>query len=499
MSAKRPHIVIFNPDQWRGDAVGHYGDPAAQTPVLDRLAETQAVSFRNTYCQNTVCTPSRCSYMTGWYPHVRGHRTMHHMLHSEHGEPMMLKHLKEAGYKVGWFGKNDVVPGQGSFEPFMDIRNPFKKEDLQPGWHGPAYSAARGQKGQDTFYSFYIGKMDKLPGEDYYHDNDWACVQSAIEMIREHDGEQPLCIYLPLVYPHPPYGVEEPFFSMIDRSKLPPRARFYDTPELAPSIMRGLHERFGMAEWTEDRWNELRATYYGMCTKIDSLLGDLIDALQEKGYWDDTALFFFPDHGDFTGDYDIVEKTQNTFQDCLARVPMLIKPPADHAVQPRVTDALTELIDVTETIYEWSGVDPEYDRFGRSLTDLVAGETDENRDAVFCEGGRRLGEPQAMELESVNRHGDREMNPYWPRIGLQIADHEQPYHTKATMCRTERYKYIHRLYETDEFYDLQADPQERCNRIHDPALAEEIARHRQRMVDWYQETCDVVPRQTDKR
>ena len=32
--AKPPHIVIFNPDQWRGDVMGHLGNPAASTPVL---------------------------------------------------------------------------------------------------------------------------------------------------------------------------------------------------------------------------------------------------------------------------------------------------------------------------------------------------------------------------------------------------------------------------------------------------------------------------------
>jgi arylsulfatase A-like enzyme len=498
MQDQRPHIIIFNPDQWRGDAVGHYGNPAAQTPVLDRLAAAEAVSFSNTYCQNTVCTPSRCSYLTGWYPHVRGHRTMFHMLHSEHGEPMMLRQLKEAGYKVAWFGKNDVVPGQGSFTPYADIHNDYDASLLQPSWHGPVYEAARGKKGSDTYYSFYNGRMEKLPGEKYYHDNDWIWVQSAIELIRNHEGDEPLCIYLPLIYPHPPYGVEEPFFSMIDRSKLPPRAPFYENPELAPSVMRALRDRFGMAEWSEDRWDELRAVYYGMCAKLDALLGDLIEALQEKGYWDRTALFFFPDHGDFTGDYDIVEKTQNTFQDNLARVPLLIKPPKNRSVAPRVCGALTELIDVTETIYEWTGVDPDYDRFGRSLSAVIAGETDEHRDAVFCEGGRRIGEQQAMEWESVNRYDDPTVHPYWPRMGLQISD-DEPYHSKAVMCRTKRYKYIHRLYETDEFYDLQSDPQELRNLINDPESADEIARHRLRLLDWYQETCDVVPRSTDSR
>jgi arylsulfatase A-like enzyme len=375
--------------------------------VLDRLVESSAVSFRYAFCQNTVCTPSRCSYMTGWYPHVRGHRTMFHMLHLDRGEPMLLNELRKAGYRVFWGGKNDLVPGQDSFEPFADVHNPGHAEaDLQPSWHGSVYTEARGERGSDTYYSFMVGRMEKREGEKYYHDNDWYHVTKACELIRNHDGDEPLCIYLPLVYPHPPYGVEEPFFSAIDREKLPPRAGFYDRPEMAPSIMRGLRERFGLAEWTEDRWTELRATYYGMCMRIDALLGEVVDALQEAGLWDDTALLFFPDHGDFTGDYDIVEKTQNTFQDNLARVPLLIKPPADRPVQPRVSDAMVELIDATETIYDWAGVEPGYDRFGRSLAAVLAGETDEHRDAAFCEGGRRMGETQAMEMQSFSRPDD---------------------------------------------------------------------------------------------
>ena len=91
---RRPHLIIFNPDQWRGDTLAHLGHPAVQTPHLDRLAREDGVSFRWAFCQNPVCTPSRCSFMTGWYPHVRGHRTMFHMLRVHEGEPVLLKTLK---------------------------------------------------------------------------------------------------------------------------------------------------------------------------------------------------------------------------------------------------------------------------------------------------------------------------------------------------------------------------------------------------------------------
>jgi len=86
--SSQPNIIIFNPDQWRGDVVGHSGNDAAVTPNIDAMAGIDAVSFSNAYCQLPVCTPSRCSFMTGWYPHVNGHRTMFHMLQPH--EPMLL-------------------------------------------------------------------------------------------------------------------------------------------------------------------------------------------------------------------------------------------------------------------------------------------------------------------------------------------------------------------------------------------------------------------------
>ena len=76
--AKQPHIIIFNPDEMRGDALAHLGNPASITPNLDAFAAHEAVSFGQAYCQNPVCVPSRCSFFTGLYPHVRGHRTMSH-------------------------------------------------------------------------------------------------------------------------------------------------------------------------------------------------------------------------------------------------------------------------------------------------------------------------------------------------------------------------------------------------------------------------------------
>ncbi|NIA20392.1 MAG: sulfatase-like hydrolase/transferase [Anaerolineaceae bacterium] len=486
----RPHILIFNPDQWRTDVLGHMGNPAAVTPHLDEFVEREAVSFRWAFCQNPVCTPSRCSFMTGWYPHVHGHRTMYHMLRSH--EPLLLQTLREAGYFVWWGGKNDLVPGQGGFERVADLK--FEPEGpIDPDPHQLMMNSK--SPDDDGYYSMFWGKLEKRPGAERYRHWDWAMIEGAIDFLHNAPDDQPLVIYLPLQYPHPPYAVEEPYFSMIDRSKLPPRAPTPAGWKGKPSLLKGICERQNLGGWTEQQWTELRAVYYGMCARVDDQFHLVLDALRETGLYDDTAIFLFSDHGDFTGDYGLVEKTQNTFEDCLTRVPLVVKPPRGVPVRPRVTEAMAELIDVPATIEALTGIEPRHTHFGRSLLPVVAGDADEHRDAVFCEGGRLHGEDHCSDRQSTSS-----LNPaglYWPRVGLQQS--QGPEHTKATMCRTRNFKYVRRLYEQDELYDLRSDPQELVNRIADPSLADDLARLKERMLTWYQETCDTVPHDSDRR
>ena len=486
--------------------MGHMGNPAAVTPNLDEFVKTDGVSFRNAFCQNTVCTPSRCSFMTGWYPHVRGHRTMYHMLHPEFDEPNLLKILKENGYHVWWGGKNDLTPGQEPVDQYCHERFQPSKEDFarwgyesQEGNHGNS-SGWRGEHGDDNYFSFFKGKLDKKE-KDIYCDWDWAMVLGAIDKIKNYDGDKPLCIYLPISYPHPPYCVEEPWYSITDRSKIPERIRPPENYKGKPSIIKGIAEGQSLQGWSEERWTELRATYYGMCSRLDEQFKRLMDTMKKSGIYDDSAVFLFSDHGDFTGDYGIVEKTQNTFEDCLSNVPFIIKPPTGHEVRPRVSDALVELVDFSATVYDLTGIDPGYDHFGKSLMEVIAGKTDKHRDAAFCEGGRRKGEIQAMERQSNSaKHGkENDYGLYYPRLRLQIEDHELPYHTKATMCRTHDYKYVHRLYEQDELYDLKKDPGEVNNVVDDPDYCEIHNNLRERLLTWYQETCDVVPQEEDNR
>jgi len=423
---------------------------------------------------------------------------MHHMMRA--GEPVLLKILRDSGYFVWWGGKNDLVPGQHGYEEFCDVKFRATKDDYKRWGHKmpqhPGDKNWRGQRGGDNYYGFFAGRLD-TNGDDIFCDGDWANTLGAVDFIGSAPADRPLCIYIPLTYPHPAYRVEEPWYGITDRAKLPPRAAAPEGWAGKPSLLKGIWEMQNMQGWTEDRWTELRAVYYGMCSRVDHQFGLVMQALRDAGLYDDAAVFFFSDHGDFTGDYGLVEKTQNTFEDCLSGVPFVIKPPAGTAVRPRTSDALVELVDLPATVFELTGIEPGYTHFGRSLLPVIAGAADEHRDAVFCEGGRLHGERHCMEHESTERFEDPSESLYWPRLRLQQA--EGPEHTKAVMCRTKDFKYVRRLYEADELYDLRSDPMELDNRIDDPALAGVLAGLKDRMLTFFMATGDVVPHDTDRR
>lgn len=173
-------------------------------------------------------------------------------------------------------------------------------------------------------------------------------MDAAIERIHNRPADQPLCMFLGLIYPHTPYRVEEPYFSAIDRAKLPKRVHADDCTG-KPLMESEIRKYAGMQDFTDADWDELRAVYLGMCMKIDVQFGKLVEALKEEGIYDDCAIFFLSDHGDFTGDFDLPEKVQNCFEDCLTRVPLLIKPPKDIPLDPGISNSMVELVDFYAT------------------------------------------------------------------------------------------------------------------------------------------------------
>lgn len=484
---KHPNIIIFNPDSYRGDVLGHLGNAGAVTPNLDATLGRRAVSYANAFAQNPVCTPSRCSFMTGWYPHTCGHRSMKNMLKDY--EPNLFSVLRREGYHVWWGGKNDLfsVESKGDFLKYCDTKHAIETPFREFRMPDPPVS-----KDDRRYGVYYRGLLTRDGDGPIGNNSDRGHVQGAVDFIKKWDRDQPYCVFLPLGCPHPAYLVEDEFYDMIDPDKLPSRL---PVPENDLPMLNNLREGYRTKGVTDEDWTDIRRIYYAMCAKIDFLFGQVVDALVENGVYDDTLIVFLSDHGDFAGDYDLPEKTHGSLQDALIRSPFLIKPHAGVDVQPGKRTHLTELVDMTATIYDLLEIDPEYTCYGRSLRGSLAGDDSEIRSAVFAEVGSRAGEAHFKNLDV------KKMDPdsfYGVQSRYALPAHDAG--SYAISCRTRDHKYVRRGYvDHYELYDLTKDPGELHNLSGDPNHAELERRMERLLLDHFMTTGDVMPHKQDSR
>lgn len=480
----RPNIIVINPDQMRADALHHLGCEASYTPNIDALAQ-DGVSFSNAFCQNPVCVPSRCSFMTGLYPHTNGHRTMGHLLHQ--GEKNLFQLLKSNGYYVWTSGRGDCLAGQDDKwlkECTDKIYNKCGSDKIT--------DEGRGERGSQQYNSFYRGVIHTDNEDGICHDNDYQWTVGCEELINKINGKKPFFAFLGLMNPHPPYRVEQKYLDLIDEDKIKKRIPASTSAQTKPSMEYALKDNLGLENWDEENFVKIRKTYLAMCARVDDMVGRVIKALKDTNQYDNTAIFFFSDHGDFTGDYDLVEKAQNLFPDCLTKVPFIIKPPKGYDVKGDVNDNLVELVDFYATAIDYAGVEPDHTHFGASLINTIKNGS-AVREFVCCEGGRLQNERHCT--EEVETYFGIKADDYEPRISIQQRETNE--HTKATMLRTKDYKYVARLYEKDEFYILANGEQN--NEIDNPEYQDIIRDMKNKMFNWYMETCDEVPFEQDAR
>lgn len=465
------NFVFFFPDEMRADSVSCYGHPLVKMPNYDRVA-AEGVRFEQCHVQHPVCSPSRCSLMTGWYPHVAGHRTLWNLLRPE--EPSLFGYLREAGYQIYWYGKNDLYSPEAV---------PLNVDEWGTGGYGhtgpPVF--APGEEGGQSFLSQpFPGGLHETP--------DMQDVQKGIDFLKARKPDDPpFFLYLPLSMPHPPYGAPEPFHSMYAPADVEPLrpADLKHKPDFYELIRR--YRQLG--EVDAEVFERIRAVYLGMNSYVDWMLGQLLETLEQTGLAEDTTLIISSDHGDWAGDYGLVEKWPSGLDDTLTRVPLLIRLPG--GAQGHVVAEPVEMFDIMATVLELAGVEARHTHFSRSLVPQLHGAPGDPERAVFCEGGYDTHEPQAFEgrPQSGVLFTDPR-NIYFPK-GLQQQEHPESV-CRSTMLRTATHKLIRRTDGRDELYDLQADPLELDNRYEDPALAEVRAALERRMLDWLIHTSDVV-------
>lgn len=473
------NFIFINPDEMRAESLACYGHPLVKTPNFDKLAE-EGVRFDQCHVTHTVCSPSRASFLTGWYPHVRGHRSLWHLVKAD--EPNLFKYLSDAGYDIIWYGKNDAFAPE-AFEgvvtqTFADV---ITEEDMEKIKKGNKNAGNPFSKDDPMFYSFLYDEMG-----EYEETADYVNVRKAIDYIKS-SPENPFALYLPTLMPHCPYHAPKGYHEMYDPDDISDLRPIYE--EKKPKFFDKIRKTRGLDKVTDKQFREINAKYLGMISYVDSIYGELIDVLEEEGLMDDTAIFVYSDHGDWAGDYGLVEKWPSGLDDTLTRVPLIAKIPG--GAKGHVVEDCVQHFDIMPTVLDLAGIKAKHSIYARSLLDQLNGADGDPERLVFAEGG--YNHPQddwCFEgRESVQTDLLDKTHIYYPKVKLQQDDPQAV--CRSTMIRSNNYKLIYRTDDINELYDLRKDPLELNNIYGNPDYKEIQDNLEKQMLEWYIETADA--------
>ena len=480
MATQPKNLIVLTCDEMRGDCAGFMGNGDCRTPCLDRFAE-RGVVFRNHFAVHGKCVPSRISMLTGRYCHTDGYRTINQ--HMGPDEPNLLPLLRRAGYETAVFGLNHA------WETLFDCHTPHEG---YADWHSFA-----GHYHDMAFTEFPVPaggpdawrppKFDvdfdyggRIEGKVTGFSDDARTAQALDYLTKTRDRSRPFYLHVNLSKPHPRYEAPEPYFSMVDRAAI--RAFPHELPANAPLHMRKMREIRTSLDPPppEGALREIQAVYYAMITKVESLIGKLLDAVEDEGLLESSVVIFTVDHGDFAGQYGLFEKWDTCLADCLLHVPLVFWSP--DLPGGTAVDGLSQHVDLLPTIAELLGVRPDWAGHGESLLPILRGER--RKECVFADGGHEREMWGRFDFPAVDKHGrPRKLS------SKQLTYRDCPETmARAKMARTRRWKLVTRLTGGNELYDLAADPWELNNlwgrHESDADLARVVLDLQQRMIDW---------------
>jgi len=470
--ADRPNILMFMPDQLRADCVGCFGNPFVQTPNIDALA-SRGTRFDNAWANHPVCGPSRVNLMTGWYPHTRGHRTLTHLLTPE--EPNLLKYLKEGGYQVAWAGARGDVFAPGVTEQSTHFCGWTTKPVREQMGMGPQFP-----EGSALYDAFYHGIRRS---NSNWIDFDEAATQTAIDWLESEPGG-PWCLWVPLIFPHLPFEVEQSWYDMYAGDTVTPR--FVGEGTNKPGHHAAIREKLGTGRLSEAQWQEITRTYYAMISRVDAQLGRIVSAMDKQNLTQNTLTYFFTDHGEYLGDFGLVEKWPSGLDRCLLQNPLIVAGPG--VKENETASSFVEMVDILPTVLEQAEIPATHTHFGKSLVPVLNDHKIILRGEAFSEGGFTIDEISLFEEAGGEYAKKAQLQKALPKLV-----------GKAISLRTADYTYIYRLYEQDELYDRIADPNETANIIGTAEQAQVAGELKDKILHWLVSTTDDIPWQADPR
>jgi arylsulfatase K len=356
---KRRAILFIQTDSQDGRVLGCMGHPAMRraTPNIDALAQ-RGVLFRNAYCNNPICCPSRASMWSGLYTHhCEGWNNYKGLSPTD---PTFRTRLDEAGYLTQTFGKTDILSGQHS------IRARVSAWTRSANIERPQYRMG----------------PPRVVEEDNprLHSGDWTNVDRCAAWLKDvgRSADRPFLLYLGISAPHPAFTTCQRYLDRIDEAGVTvPPADEQDHP-----VMR--YQRIvknWMHGFSDEMVRQVRRIYFAMCAEVDAMVGALLDALQEQGLADSTYVIFSSDHGENAMEHRQFYK-MNLYESS-ARVPLVIAGP--DLEQGAQIETPVSLVDIHPTLMDMAGCDTPPALDGHSLMPEVVGRPSDRPDWALSE------------------------------------------------------------------------------------------------------------------
>ena len=356
----KPNIVFVHTDSMDGRIMGCMGHPAMSraTPHLDRLS-TQGTMFRTFYSNNPICCPSRASMLSGTYTHTCEAWNNYKGLRDD--EPNLYTHLDQEGYRTAIYGKTDYLCGKHS------LRARVTAWTRTANIMRPAYR----QRGPEV-----------LEGDDKrVHLRDWERVDQAVAYLRDEAdaSPDPFFLYVGISAPHPAFTTNQRYLDMIDEAgvNVPPE----DDPTQHP-VTHYMHVNKNWEHgYAPEMVKLVRRVYFAMIAEVDAMVGDILQAMDDTGRWDDTYFVFSSDHGELAMEHKGWYKS--SMYEGSVRVPLIAAGPGIEA--GHVAEDHASLLDLYPTFMDMTGLDKPDNLEGHSLWPEMRGEPSTRPDWVLSE------------------------------------------------------------------------------------------------------------------
>lgn len=331
MAAAPPNVVFIFADDQRADTIGALGNPAIQTPNLDRLVK-RGVAFTRAYMQGgnqgATCVPSRAMLLSG-----RSLATIDEKLLQHKTWPHAFG---EAGYSTFAAGK----------------------------WHNGPLSLPRSFQNARALFVGGMANPLKAPTSDMLPGGALTppktspkhlceeATDATLEFLKSQDGSKPFFSYLAFDGPHDPHIVPDDFAVKYDPASVPLPPNFLPQHPFDNGEMTIRDERLLPWPRTEGDVRAMLADYYRYVSFLDLQIGRVLDAVDASAFAANTLIVFAADSGVARGSHGLIGK-QNLYEHSV-RVPLIIAGPG--VSSDRRCAALCYLFDVMPTLGKLCGV-----------------------------------------------------------------------------------------------------------------------------------------------